>query len=248
MFGHLGYVERFNITKPTLLRFLLTVRRAYRKVPYHNWRYGALPPPRSRALARSWADSRHACAGAEHRHAFSVAHFCFVVLATQSVHRYLEDHEQLGLLLAAVCHDIDHRGRNNAFMMKANNAIAQLYDAGSVMEHHHLAFTVTLLSDPAVNVLANVAPSVYTAVLQQVRHVILATDLATHFKERGAIRKLVNDMPAYVPCSFSSPRFPAQATAALTRTRSPPPFPESYRIVGTIAPTSTTATCSRRSS
>ena len=119
------------------------------------------------------------------------------MLASGHVDKFLEPHEQLGLLLAAVCHDVDHRGRNNAFMTRAHNPIGELYNAGSVMEQHHLSYTVTLLSDPQLNVLADVDPALYPAVMQQIRHVILATDLAVHFRTRGAIRRLAESIQTY---------------------------------------------------
>lgn len=39
MFLQLGLVKRFGIEKETLYRFLITVKRNYRDVPYHNWRH-----------------------------------------------------------------------------------------------------------------------------------------------------------------------------------------------------------------
>lgn len=39
MFLQLGLVKRFAIEKGTLYRFLITVKRNYRDVPYHNWRH-----------------------------------------------------------------------------------------------------------------------------------------------------------------------------------------------------------------
>jgi hypothetical protein len=197
MLEHLGFVARYQMPYPTLARFLLTVRRGYRRVPYHNWRYVPAWVGGGHSTKRAVPPASGLTERRGFRHAFAVAHFCFTLLATQPVGRFLDDHEQLGLLLAAICHDIDHRGRNNAFMTRAHTPLAQVYSAGSVMEHHHLAYTMTLLSDPALNVLGNVAPDVYPAVLQQVRHVILATDLANHFQTRAAIRALVEHLDTY---------------------------------------------------
>lgn len=39
MFLQLGLVKRFVIEKATLYRFLITVKKNYRDVPYHNWRH-----------------------------------------------------------------------------------------------------------------------------------------------------------------------------------------------------------------
>ena len=48
------------------------------------------------------------------------------------------------LLIAAICHDIDHRGFNNAFFKKFDEPLAKLYKT-SVMERHHYEITVKIL-------------------------------------------------------------------------------------------------------
>ena len=89
------------------------VRRGYRDPPYHNW-----------------------------THAFTVAHFCFLLARNLrlSERRLLSDLEVLSLLVACLCHDLDHRGTNNSFQMASGSLLAALYSSeGSVMERHHLA-------------------------------------------------------------------------------------------------------------
>ena len=48
------------------------------------------------------------------------------------------------LLIACLCHDIDHRGFSNAYFTSFSDPLAQLYTT-SVMEQHHYAHTVTIL-------------------------------------------------------------------------------------------------------
>ena len=48
------------------------------------------------------------------------------------------------MLVASLCHDVDHRGYNNAFFKKFNEPLATLY-TNSVMEQHHYATTINLL-------------------------------------------------------------------------------------------------------
>lgn len=48
------------------------------------------------------------------------------------------------LLVASLCHDVDHRGYSNAFFKKLNEPLAILYNS-SVMERHHYAVTVKIL-------------------------------------------------------------------------------------------------------
>lgn len=48
------------------------------------------------------------------------------------------------LVIAAVCHDLDHRGYNNAFIQKLKQPLAALYST-SVMEQHHYKMAVTII-------------------------------------------------------------------------------------------------------
>ena len=47
-------------------------------------------------------------------------------------------------MFSAFCHDIDHRGVNNAFLVKYNEPLATLYET-STMENHHWSLTYKLL-------------------------------------------------------------------------------------------------------
>ncbi|VDQ16913.1 unnamed protein product [Trichobilharzia regenti] len=43
-----------------------------------------------------------------------------------------------------MCHDLDHRGRDNRFMKSYSTPLAALYSS-SPMEHHHFNMTITIL-------------------------------------------------------------------------------------------------------
>lgn len=66
------------------------VQKGYRDVPYHNW-----------------------------SHAFAVGHFCYLLLKMDAVKSGLNELERLALLVACLCHDIDHRGTTNAFQLQS---------------------------------------------------------------------------------------------------------------------------------
>ena len=82
---------RFRISRETLARFVLMVRRGYRDPPYHNW-----------------------------THAFTVAHFAFLLIDGLDLlgRGVVSDLEALALFLACLCHDLDHRGTNNTFQVR----------------------------------------------------------------------------------------------------------------------------------
>lgn len=50
----------------------------------------------------------------------------------------------LALFIGALCHDLDHRGKNNKFMSDSESPLAAIYST-STMEHHHFNQTVTIL-------------------------------------------------------------------------------------------------------
>lgn len=52
--------------------------------------------------------------------------------------------QALALYVSCLCHDLDHRGKNNAYMKTMMTPLASIYTT-SVMEHHHFNQTVTIL-------------------------------------------------------------------------------------------------------
>ncbi|KJH43544.1 3'5'-cyclic nucleotide phosphodiesterase, partial [Dictyocaulus viviparus] len=134
------------------------------RVPYHNW-----------------------------SHAFSVAHFCWISLQTPAVLHGLDELERLALLIACLCHDIDHRGTTNAFQLQSKTPLAQLYSSeGSVLERHHYAQTVQILLLPECNILDQLTRTQYQTVLSHIRDVILATDISAHLTKVHRIKAMVD--------------------------------------------------------
>ena len=53
--------------------------------------------------------------------------------------------ERLSLMVAAIGHDIDHPGLNNAFLRKTQAPLAIRYNDRSVLENHHASVLFSLL-------------------------------------------------------------------------------------------------------
>ncbi|CAM9987811.1 unnamed protein product [Choristocarpus tenellus] len=81
MYHMMGLVELFKIPTDTLRRFVVAVEKQYKPNPFHNV-----------------------------AHATSVVHASFMMVKTTRMNRYLRPLDNLALLTAAYCHDIDHPG------------------------------------------------------------------------------------------------------------------------------------------
>jgi hypothetical protein len=53
----------------------------------------------------------------------------------------LQPLELFGTLIGALCHDIDHPGVTNSFIIAANGDLALTYNDVAVLENHHAAVT-----------------------------------------------------------------------------------------------------------
>ncbi|XP_049440148.1 dual 3',5'-cyclic-AMP and -GMP phosphodiesterase 11A [Epinephelus fuscoguttatus] len=155
MFLELGVVQKFKIDYEVLCRWLLTVRKNYRTVAYHNW-----------------------------RHAFNVSQCMFVMITTASFQDVLSEAEILALMVGCLCHDLDHRGTNNAFQAKTGSALALLYGTSATLEHHHFNHAVMILQSEGHNIFANLCSEEYSNMMQLLKQAILSTDLTLHFERR----------------------------------------------------------------
>ncbi|KAI8118322.1 5'-cyclic phosphodiesterase, cGMP-specific 3' [Lucilia cuprina] len=163
MFLQCNLVQMFQIPYDVLCRWVLSVRKNYRPVKYHNW-----------------------------RHALNVAQTMFAMMKTGRMERFMKDLEIFGLLVACLCHDLDHRGTNNAFQTKTESPLAILYTT-STMEHHHFDQCVMILNSEGNNIFQALSPEDYRAVMKTVENAILSTDLAVYFKKRNAFLELVEN-------------------------------------------------------
>ncbi|XP_034040190.1 cAMP and cAMP-inhibited cGMP 3',5'-cyclic phosphodiesterase 10A isoform X2 [Thalassophryne amazonica] len=141
-----------------LCRFTMSVRKNYRRVPYHNW-----------------------------KHAVTVAHCMYVIL--QKTSGFFTELEKKGLLIACLCHDLDHRGYSNTYLQKFDHPLAALYSS-STMEQHHFSQTVSILQLEGHNIFSNLNSSEYEHVLEIIRKAIIATDLALYFNNHQQLTEL----------------------------------------------------------
>ena len=59
----------------------------------------------------------------------------------------MDKFELMTYILAAACHDVEHPGFNNMFLIEKRHVIANLYNDLSVLENHHIATTFKVLNE-----------------------------------------------------------------------------------------------------
>jgi len=166
MYMDLDLLHRFKVPYKTMCNFILTVKKNYRPVTYHNW-----------------------------RHAFNVAQSMFTLLKAGQMLSWFTDLELFVLLTGCLCHDLDHRGTNNQFQLKSSSAISRLYGT-STMEHHHFDHSVMILKSEGSNIFDNLNDEDYKLAMKLLEDAILSTDLALYFKKRAAFQDLVETKKA----------------------------------------------------
>ncbi|ESP03832.1 hypothetical protein LOTGIDRAFT_156431 [Lottia gigantea] len=162
MFLDLDLLETFHINYEIFCRWILSVKKNYRNVTYHNW-----------------------------RHAFNVTQTMFCMFKTGHMSNILTNTERLALIIGCLCHDLDHRGTNNQFQIKTDSPLSELYST-SVLEHHHFDQCIMITNAKGNDILCNLSQVDYEKVLGLLENAILATDLALYFRYRGAFFQLVN--------------------------------------------------------
>ncbi|CAG9782068.1 unnamed protein product [Diatraea saccharalis] len=104
MFNDLFKLSNFELS--VLTRFVLTVRKNYRNVPYHNFDHG-----------------------------WSVAHAMYVILQ-HDIGKKFDYTRRLALFVASLCHDLDHRGYTNKYMSETASPLAAMYTTSTLEHHH----------------------------------------------------------------------------------------------------------------
>ncbi|KAM9699731.1 cGMP-specific 3',5'-cyclic phosphodiesterase isoform 4-T4 [Dama dama] len=206
MFTDLNLVQSFQMKHEVLCRWILSVKKNYRKnVAYHNW-----------------------------RHAFNTAQCMFAALKAGKIQNRLTDLETLALLIAALSHDLDHRGVNNSYIQRSEHPLAQLY-CHSIMEHHHFDQCLMILNSPGNQILSGLSIEEYKTTLKIIKQAILATDLALYIKRRGEFFELIRKNQFNLEDPHQKELFLAMLMTACDLSAITKPWPIQQRIAELVA-------------
>lgn len=109
-------------------------------------------------------------------HAADVTQAMHCFIQERKIRKHMTHLEILSSILAAVCHDLDHPGVNQSFLVATNNPLASLYNNNSVLENHHWRFALCIFKESKL--FDHFDDDVYEEMKVQLKHLILATDIA----------------------------------------------------------------------
>ena len=163
LFSHFSFFSLFSIPLTVFSRFVSSIQQQYRLNPFHSF-----------------------------YHAVDVTQTTFVLLTSFHAQRSLTPVECFSLLLAALCHDVDHPALNNHYHTNAQTQLALVYNDSSVLENHHCSVTFHTLAQHTCNVFASFHHSDYVRARKVITQGILSTDMALHFDVYEKLREFVD--------------------------------------------------------
>jgi len=111
-----------------------------------------------------------------YHHATQVAHQTGWMLLRSGIN----DLAALGMVLAAICHDMGHPGNNNSYEIQTDSSLARLYSDDRVLERHHSALALNILHRDDASMLSSMDKHDKGKVRQLMVNAILSTDMAIH--------------------------------------------------------------------
>ncbi|EDV23018.1 uncharacterized protein TRIADDRAFT_50458 [Trichoplax adhaerens] len=158
-----NFLETFKIPVPTLLRYIGTVEKHYRKENYYH----------------------------NNIHAADVAQSVHVLLSSPVLSSVFTDLEILAAIFAGAIHDVNHPGLNNQFLIQTMSELAIIYNDVSVLENHHLAMAFKLLQNDGCDIFANLSKKERQSLRKMVIDMVLATDMSKHMSLLADLRTMV---------------------------------------------------------
>ena len=107
----------------------------------------------------------------------------------------MDKFELMCYLLSGCCHDVEHLGFNNLYMVETRHEIANRYNDVSVMENHHIATTFRVMNenDGEFDIFDQFDSDQYKLARMLMIGAILATDMSEHFAKFGQFKGKVLD-------------------------------------------------------
>ncbi|KAI8111980.1 hypothetical protein M9435_004475 [Picochlorum sp. BPE23] len=115
-------------------------------------------------------------------HSIDVTHATFLIIKAIQQPGKLSPLEKFSLLIAALSHDMEHPGLNNAYLVRTRHPLAIRYNDMSVLENMHACRLFEIASSCCnANVFQDLDDSMKTEARRIIIHSIIHTDMSKHF-------------------------------------------------------------------
>lgn len=152
MFLKFSLLSEFQILPETFQQFLYKVRLNYLNNAFHNFFHG-----------------------------FSVLHSAYFLLNLPKINEIFNNQEIFSILVAALCHDLGHRGYTNLYESNISSELALTYNDISILENYHTSLTFKLINENDSNIFKNISKDTVRYVRKIIIECILSTDMMKHF-------------------------------------------------------------------
>lgn len=105
---------------------------------------------------------------------------------------HVSEQEFGAIVICTACHDFEHPGVNNPFLVESRSPWAIEYNDKSPLENHHIASTFSIINSEDFNLFKNLNNDEYKMVRKTMVEIVLATDAAHHFTEVGKFKSRVS--------------------------------------------------------
>ena len=178
MFDVAGALKPLKIPNRMMRTILMDIREHYLESYFHNF-----------------------------QHAFTVTLIAFTMLSScRGLRKVMhEPIVRFSLLMATMCHDINHPGNNNEFEVKSHSRLAILYNDTSVLEHYHCTVTFELLIEHGLDELfaeQDEGEVLWDEFRQIVVQAILATDMKKHQQLQKRLLEAIRDPGLFSPAEW----------------------------------------------
>lgn len=114
-------------------------------------------------------------------HGVAVFHSLYYLINTTCLNDLLDINTKFGMLIAALGHDLDHRGYNNNYEINSNSELSLIYHDKSPLEQHHCYILFKIITSDTSNIMKNIKISDFKELKIIIISSILGTDMQMHF-------------------------------------------------------------------
>jgi hypothetical protein len=160
LFNKHDLLRKFNIDEMKFKRFITVMENGYdNRQPYHN-----------------------------STHASDVLQTLNYFITKGGLSQYVTELDILSALIAAIIHDYEHPGLNNAYHINTQSDLAIRYNDKSVLENYHCATAFRLMYEEQNNIFSGLSEAQRKEVRESIVTMVLATDMAQHFDLLGKFK------------------------------------------------------------